>query len=79
MKSEILKEKRPIIVYTPDNYSDDSNPVAVMYLLDGQSTFLYRSGIVSFLQDRGRIPKMMIVAIPNTSDRTHDLTFNYIR
>lgn len=74
IQSEILNEERPFIVYTPDNYSNDGNPIAVMYLLDGQSNFLYTSGIVSFLQDRGRIPKMMIVAIPNTSDRMHDLT-----
>jgi predicted alpha/beta superfamily hydrolase len=74
IQSEILKEKRPIIIYTPDNYSNNSTPVTVMYLLDGQSNFIHTTGIVSFLQNRGRIPKMMIVAIPNTSDRTHDLS-----
>ena len=74
IQSEVLKEKRPVIIYTPDNYSNNGNPVTVLYLLDGQNNFLHTSGIVSFLQNLGRIPKMMIVAIPNTSDRTRDLT-----
>ncbi len=72
--SEILNEDRPYIVYTPDNYSEDKDPISVMYLLDGDGHFHHTSGIVSYLQDRRRIPNMMIVAIPNTGNRTRDLT-----
>lgn len=72
--SDILSEDRPYIVYTPDNYSEDKDPVSVMYLLDGDGHFHHTSGIVSYLQERNRIPDMMIIAIPNTGERTRDLT-----
>ncbi len=42
--------------------------------MDGDGHFHHTSGIVKFLKRQGRIPNMMIVAIPNTTDRTRDLT-----
>ncbi len=36
LTSEILEEERPYLVYLPDDYQQDGNPVSVMYLLDGR-------------------------------------------
>ncbi len=74
MTSEILGEERPYLIHLPDSYDESTNPVAVMYLLDGGGHFLHTAGIVSYLSKVGRIPPIMIVAIPNTTDRTRDLT-----
>ena len=74
LQSDVLGEERPYWIYLPDDYSPQENPVAVMYLLDGDGHFHHTSGIVSFLRSQNSIPNMMIVAIPNTTDRTRDLT-----
>ncbi|MCB0685415.1 MAG: hypothetical protein KDC53_02785 [Saprospiraceae bacterium] len=72
--SEILQEERPYMVYLPESYANDENPFIVLYLLDGQAHFLHTAGIVSFLMSQEKIPGVIVVAVPNTSDRTHDLT-----
>lgn len=72
--SEILGEDRPFLIYLPEDYDPEGDPVSVMYLLDGQGHFHHTTGIVSFLRKQNRIPNLMVVAIPNTRDRTHDLT-----
>lgn len=74
LQSDILNEERPYMVYLPKDYDQQGEPVAVMYLMDGSGHFLHTSGMVEFLINQGRIPDMMIVAIPNTTDRTRDLT-----
>jgi predicted alpha/beta superfamily hydrolase len=74
LKSEVLNEDRPYQIYLPMDYSEDGNPISVMYLLDGDGHFHHTSGVVSFLRNNGRIPNLMIVAIPNTGERTRDLT-----
>ena len=74
IQSKILNEERPYLIYLPDDYNPNGDPLAVMYLMDGDGHFHHTSGIVQFLKRQGRIPNMMIVAIPNTADRTHDLT-----
>ncbi len=74
ISSKIMNEERPYQVYLPDDYEPNGNPLAVMYLMDGDFHFHHTSGIVSFLKSQGSIPNMMIVAIPNTTDRTRDLT-----
>jgi predicted alpha/beta superfamily hydrolase len=74
LTSNILEEERPYQVYLPDDYKKNGDPLAVMYLLDGDGHFHHTTGIISFLKNQGRIPNMMVVAIPNTSDRTRDLT-----
>lgn len=74
LNSNILDEERPYLVYLPDDYDENGDPISVMYLLDGDGHFHHTTGIVSFLKNQGRIPNMMVVAIPNTSDRTRDLT-----
>ena len=74
LHSDVLGEDRPYWVYLPNHYDQTGDPVAVMYLMDGDGHFHHTSGMVQFLINQGRIPEMMIVAIPNTGDRTRDLT-----
>lgn len=74
LHSEVLDEDRPYHVYLPEKYQADGEPVTVMYLLDGGSHFHHTSGIVSFMAKQQLIPNMMVVAVPNTTDRTRDLT-----
>ncbi|MEL6255925.1 MAG: alpha/beta hydrolase-fold protein [Bacteroidota bacterium] len=79
LKSEILKEERPFSVYLPAGYSPTGNPTPVMYLLDGDYHFHHTTGVVHFLSTQGRMPEMIVVAIPNTTDRTRDLTPEIIK
>ena len=74
LNSEILNEERPYQIYLPDDYDKNGAPVSVLYLLDGDGHFHHTTGIVSFLKRQGRIPNFMVVSIPNTNDRTRDLT-----
>jgi predicted alpha/beta superfamily hydrolase len=75
LRSEVLGEERPLLVSLPQSYS--ASPTArypVLYLLDGESHFLHVTGIVEFLARHRRMPEMIVVAVPNTGDRTRDLT-----
>ena len=75
MDSEIMSEERPYLVYLPEIYEEDGEPVAVLYLMDGDGHFHHTTGMVDFLMRQGRIPPMMVVGIPNTpNNRTRDLT-----
>ncbi len=71
--SEILNEDRTLYIYTPAgyDYADDRYPV--LYMLDGGEHFVHVAGIIHYLSSVGRIPQMIMVAIPNTR-RTRDLT-----
>ena len=47
--SEELREQRPVLIYTPPSYDDESlgtQHYPVLYLLDGDSHFQTVSGIV---------------------------------
>lgn len=75
LHSQVLGEERPLLVYLPESYA--ASPTArypVLYLLDGESHFLHVAGTVEFLARRGRMPEMIVVGVPNTRDRDHDLT-----
>lgn len=74
LHSDILHEERPYLIYLPEDYTNDGQPISVMYLLDGTGHFHHTTGIVNFLKYQGSIPNMMVVGIPNTNDRTRDLT-----
>jgi predicted alpha/beta superfamily hydrolase len=63
--SEILHESRPVLIAQPE--SSDDGPYPVLYLLDGDWHFHHASGIVSFLAECGRIPPMLVVAVPSTN------------
>jgi predicted alpha/beta superfamily hydrolase len=76
LHSRILNEDRPYWVYLPPSYLDATfapKQYPVLYLLDGESHFLYASGMVQFMSGSMQIPELIVVAIPNT-DRLRDLT-----
>ncbi|MEM6347554.1 MAG: alpha/beta hydrolase-fold protein [Bacteroidota bacterium] len=74
LQSEILQQERPYLIYLPDSYQESEKAYPVMYLLDGLGNFQHTSASVAFLARSKRIPEMIIVGIPNTDDRTRDLT-----
>ncbi len=76
LKSEILDEERPYSVYLPKACEEGgaSSPCPVVYMLDGNYHFHYATGMLQRMSLNTQIPAMILVAIPNTKDRTHDLT-----
>jgi len=73
LKSTILNEERPLLVYTPPDYNNVETKYPVLYLLDGGAHYLHTCGILQILSRSGRIPQMIIVGIPNTN-RNRDFT-----
>ena len=71
-----LNEDRSILVSTPAGYENgtDRFPVLVILDADDQPQFQLALANVGFLANRGTIPRMIVVGIPNGRDRTHDLT-----
>jgi predicted alpha/beta superfamily hydrolase len=78
--SDILKEKRPILVYSPPfDTSYFSRPAyPVLYFFDGDSNFAFLMAMVrqlSAMNGNTIFPEMIIVGIPNTgNNRNRDLT-----
>lgn len=70
--TKTLGEERPIWIYTPED-TDKSKKYPVLYLLDGNAHFEGAIALMNHLERYDQIPKMIIVAIPNTN-RTLDLT-----
>jgi predicted alpha/beta superfamily hydrolase len=83
IRSEVLKQDRPYLVYLPPSYSaeGDAKRFPVMYLLDGGAHFNAATGVVHHLSSPnsgvGRMPEMIIVALPNMG-RTHNLTPTHV-
>jgi len=80
IRSTVLKETRPYLVYTPPSYDDTTatpQHYPVLYLLDGDAHFQSVAGLIQILATGVNgtfvFPEMIVVAIPNT-DRTRDLT-----
>jgi hypothetical protein len=80
IRSVVLDEYRPYLVYTPPSYGDTTGApqtYPVLYVLDGNAHFHSVSGLVQILgtgvNGTFAIPEMIVVAIPNTN-RTRDLT-----
>lgn len=72
--SDIMGEKRPIIIYTPVGYENSTNTYPLLYVLDGSvGTVHYSSAVTSYLSSVRRCPEMIVVAIPNVN-RNRDLT-----
>lgn len=71
--SDALGEARTVLVYLPAGYQNPEARYPVLYLLDGDRHLLHTSGIIDHLATNGRMPEMIVVALPNT-DRTRDLT-----
>jgi predicted alpha/beta superfamily hydrolase len=75
-KSAKLNEERTILVATPTNYSTSKSSYPVLILLDAEDAPQFNAAVanVAFLSNRGAIPDMLIVGVPNGKDRTHDMT-----
>jgi predicted alpha/beta superfamily hydrolase len=71
--SKILAEDRPIRVHLPPGYSNSQERYPVLYVLDGEALFLPMSGQTEWLQYVYRLPKMIVIGIPNTN-RIKDFT-----
>lgn len=69
-KSEILKEQRKLLIYTPSDYRADKK-YQVIYVLDGEFHFIPTVGIVNALVSTGLMPDSIVVAI-KTSIRVRD-------
>ncbi len=74
IESEILDETRPIIVGTPRSYESGQETFAALYVLDGSNHFHYTTAIANFLAANDRIPEMLVVGVPNFTNRSRDLT-----
>ena len=74
IRSAILGESRPVWIHLPRNHGRLPARYPVIYLLDGDDHFTEVTGIVKRLADAPRMPDAIIVALPNTKDRTRDLT-----
>jgi len=73
MHSKILNEERAVFVYTPTGYQNSQQKYPILFLLDGGAHFLHSTGINQFLALQGRMPRMIIVGIPNVN-RNRDFT-----
>lgn len=73
-ESSILGENRPYILSLPKSYAMGSKRYPVMVVLDGETHFHTVSGILAIMGKQERIPETILLAIPNTKDRTKDLT-----
>lgn len=76
LDSEILNEKRNILIHLPRGY-DASLTYPVLYVLDGSSQDFRMAGLAEILNIAETVPEMIIVGIPNTN-RNRDLTPHYI-
>lgn len=74
VRSKILGETRPVWIHLPATYGMVPGRYPVIYLLDGNDHFTEVTGIVQRLAGNQRMPDAIIVALPNTSDRTRDLS-----
>ncbi|MDE2754086.1 MAG: alpha/beta hydrolase-fold protein [Gemmatimonadota bacterium] len=73
LHSDVLGERREIIVGVPAGYEGGDEMYPVVYLLDGPSHFHHTTGTARFLARNGRMPDVIVVAIANT-DRTRDMS-----
>ena len=70
--SEVLDEEMEIWVRLPNNYSTIDGQFPAIYLLDGPAHFIYMSGLLDKLEQRG-VPKSIVVGI-RSNDRNRDFT-----
>lgn len=76
LTSEVLGEERSYLVHLPFSYHDNTlapQRYPVLYLLDGDESFLFASGVVQCMSMSIQIPELIIVAISNTN-RIRDFT-----
>jgi uncharacterized protein len=72
--SNVLKEDRTYQIYLPQSYNWAVNRYyPVLYVLDGESTFIHTMASVDFLSSTSEIPELIVVAITSTV-RVRDFT-----
>ena len=74
IQSSVLSETRNYRVYLPNSYAwakDRQYPV--LYVLDGESSFLHTAASVDFLAAQGEIPEMVVVGV-DSAKRVRDYT-----
>ena len=74
IKSDILDETRSIIVGRPQSYDNEQESFSVLYVLDGSEHFHHTTASAKFLAVNDRIPEMLVVGIPSTTNRSLNLT-----
>ncbi|MFC4686610.1 alpha/beta hydrolase [Epilithonimonas pallida] len=76
LTSKVLKEKRILNIYIPQDY-DKTKSYPVMYILDGSMNedFLHLVGLQQFFNLSFNMPNFIIVGIENV-DRKRDFTFH---
>ncbi len=75
--STVLQEDRTINVWLPPGYDTGTQPLPILYLLDGSANedFMHVAGLVQFLSGiAGTIKPAIVVGIANV-DRKRDFTF----
>lgn len=73
IESKVLNEAREIMIFTPNGYEQSKESYPVLYVLDGENNFFISTAIVNFLVRIQRIPKMIVIGIPNVA-RNRDFT-----
>ncbi|WP_394751342.1 alpha/beta hydrolase [Spongiimicrobium salis] len=68
VNSDILKEKREISIYLPENYQDTETDYPVLYILDGQRYFLNGILYQKTLKWKEKTPDFIVIGI-NTNNR----------
>ena len=75
LQSQSLGEMRSYQVHRPRNYDLDNGRYPVLLVLDGLEHFQHVSATVDLLSNAGKIPRMLVVGIPNNSNsRYRDLS-----
>ncbi|MBU0475497.1 MAG: hypothetical protein KKF62_15215 [Bacteroidetes bacterium] len=78
LNSKVLNEDRDIFVYLPVGYKQSQEKYPVIYILDGRGNFTFAMAISNFLSRIQRMPRSIVVGIPNT-DRTRDFTPTHVQ
>lgn len=76
IKSQILNENREVIVHLPESYNSSQDNYPVLYVVGGNSLTFRAVRDAGLLGRVGDIPELIIVGIPNISQKTRqrDLT-----
>ena len=69
VRSDILREERPILVRLPRGYEQSDSQYPVLFILDAEHDEHFKRSvdITKSLADSGEIPRMIIVGVENTN------------
>lgn len=82
INSEVLNQNRELLIYLPNSYNDVNrkrNQYPVVYLLDGQDTFVPFIGMLkqySENNDQKILPEMIVIGIPNIDNNSRMMDFS---